>query len=89
MGLHPYQFEQYAGDENTGGLEHMTKNLEMRRSMADKTFTNRSGRLIGIRFIRPSEQKKHFIASWSQDQATAESRKRTSPHGVALGAARR
>ena len=60
MGLHPYQFEQYAGDENTGGLEHMTKNLEMRRSMAEKTFTNRAGRLIGIRFIRPSEQKKTF-----------------------------
>jgi hypothetical protein len=76
--FHPYQFEEYAEDEDPGELEHMTKNLEMRRSMAEKTFANRAGRLIGIRFMRPSEQKKHFNASWSQDQATAESRKGTS-----------
>lgn|SRR5689334_13979439 len=76
--FYPDQFEEYAGDENAVKREHMTKNLEMRRVEAEKTFTKRAGRLIGLCFMRPSEQKKHFNASWSQNQATAKSTKGTS-----------
>ena len=71
--FHPYQFEEYAGDENAVEREHMKKYLELRRPEAEKTLANRAGRLIGLRFMRPSEQNKHFNASWTQLQAAAES----------------
>jgi hypothetical protein len=74
----PYEFEEYAGDEDSVEREHLKKNLEMRRPEAERTFATRAGRLIGLRFMRPSEQKKHFNASWSHHQVTAESTKGTS-----------
>ena len=61
--FHPYQFDEYAGDENASELEQMAKNLAMRREDAAKTFSNRAGRLVGLRFMRPSEQRKHFNPS--------------------------
>ncbi len=69
----PWEFDEYAGDENATEREQMSKNLEMRRPEAEKTFAKRAGRLVGLRFLQPSEQKKHFNPSWSQERATAES----------------
>src|ERR1022692_3040781 len=76
--FHPYEFEEYAADADAYERTHFVKNLEIRRSAAEKTFANRAGRLIGLRFMKPSEQKKHFNAVWSEGEAIVESSKGTS-----------
>jgi hypothetical protein len=76
--FHPHEFEEYAADADAYERTHFVKNLEMRRPAAEKTFANRAGRLIGLRFMKPSEQKKHFNAVWSEGEALAESSKGTS-----------
>jgi hypothetical protein len=73
--FHTFEFDEYEGDEAASERVHMAKNLEMRRPEAEKTFANRAGRLIGVRFMRPSEQRKHVNAGWSRQQAVAESMK--------------
>jgi hypothetical protein len=76
--FHPYQFEEYAGTEDAAERKHMIKNLEMRRPAAEQIFANRAGRLIGLGFMQPSEQKKHFNGSWSEQRSTIESERGTS-----------
>jgi hypothetical protein len=69
----PWEFDMFAGEEDASEREHLEKNLQMRRPEAEKTFLSRAGRLIGLRFMRPSEQRKHFDPNWTQQQSISRS----------------
>jgi hypothetical protein len=73
----PYEFEELS--DHPEELRRMIINLEERRPRSVELYMKRAGRLKGLRFMTPADQRKHFVGN-----ADPEELKRRSRNGPSL-----